>query len=153
MIKTFKITGTIVFTFFFLFMTSCAGIRELQIGEVKNIQMKGMNNNEITLQMTVAIQNPNAFRLKVKNSDIKVSVSGNEIGRIKQMDNLVISANSMKEYDIRVVVEITNFLAGLSSISKIMKGNDADIRLSGKLKVQSFLYFKTIDIEDYKLTQ
>jgi LEA14-like dessication related protein len=134
-------------------LTSCFQLQELQIGEIKNIQMKGLNNNLITLQITVPIQNPNPYRLKIKSGDLKVMVNNTEVGKIKQMENLVISGKSSKDYTVRVVVEITNIVGGLASAYKLVQGSNADIRLSGKVKVQSFLYFKTIDVEDYKLTR
>ena len=134
-------------------LTSCFQLQELQIGEIKNIQMKGLNNNLITLQITVPIQNPNPYRLKIKSGDLKVMVNNTEVGKIKQMENLVISGKSSKDYNVRVVVEITNIAGGLASAYKLVQGSNADIRLSGKVKVQSFLYFKTIDVEDYKLTR
>ena len=145
----------LVFTVIFIstVLTSCFSLQELKIGEIKNIQMKGLNNNLITLQITLPIENPNPYRLKIKSSDLKVVVNKNEVGKIKQMENLIIPGKSSKDYDVRVVVEITNIAGGLMSAYKLVQGSNADIRLSGKIKVQSFLYFKTIDIEEYKLTR
>lgn len=151
--KTFKMISVIAVIFMAITISSCINLEELQIGEIKNIQMKGLNNNLITLQITVPIQNPNPYRLKIKGGDLKVSVNNNEIGKIKQMENLVISAKSSKDYDIRIVVEITNITGGLASAYRLVQGNNADIRLTGKIKVQSFLYFKSIEIEDYKLNR
>lgn len=151
--KNFKIISIVAAFIMAITIMGCVKLEELKIGEIKNVQMKGLNNNLITLQITVPIENPNPYRLKIKSGDLKVFVNNNEVGKIKQMENLVISAKSSKDYSVKIVVEITNLTGGLASAYQLVQGNNADIRLSGKIKVQSFLYFKTIEIEDYKLTR
>ncbi len=151
--KTFRNTSFFVIILIVISLTSCGKMEELQIGDITNIQLKGFSNNLVTLQVTVPVKNPNPYRLTIKGGDINVSAFNTELGKVKQMDNLTLAAKSAKDYTINIVVEITNMAGGLSSAYKLAQGDNANIRLSGKIKVQYFLYSKTIEIEDYKISR
>lgn len=132
--------------------SGCSKIERLKVGSVRNVSFKGMANNTINLEVTVPIENPNSFRLKIKNADMKVTSNGTEIGRIKQMDDLVIAGKSTKEYPVNVSIELTNLGGGLLSAMRLFNSK-TDLRMNGTVKVRSFIYARTVKVEDYKLVR
>ena len=78
-------------------------------------------------------------------------LGANELGKVKQMDDLVISRKSTKEYTMRILVEITDVKNSFVSAFSIFSGKKPDIRFNGTIKVCSFLYGKTFKVEGYEL--
>jgi LEA14-like dessication related protein len=134
-----------------LALTGCSTIQEIKIGDVRKVDLISINNNVLTLDLTIPIENPNAFSVKVKLSDLKVMLGANELGKVKQMDDLVISRKSTKEYTMRILVEITDVKNSFVSAFSIFSGKKPDIRFNGTIKVCSFLYGKTFKVEGYEL--
>jgi len=132
-------------------LTGCSTIQEIKIGDVRKVDLISINNNVLTLDLTIPIENPNAFSVKVKLSDLKVMLGANELGKVKQMDDLVISRKSTKEYTMRILVEITDVKNSFVSAFSIFSGKKPDIRFNGTIKVCSFLYGKTFKVEGYEL--
>ncbi|MDP4208729.1 MAG: LEA type 2 family protein [Bacteroidota bacterium] len=151
--RSISVFATILILALVLAATSgCSKIERLKVGSVRNVSFKGMENNAINLEVTVPIENPNSFKLKIKNADMKLTSNGTEIGRIKQINDLVIAGKSTKEYPVNVTVELTNLNGGLLSAMRFFNSK-TDLRMNGTVKVRSFIYAKTVKVEDYKLVR
>ena len=151
--RSISVFATILILALVLAATSgCSKIERLKVGSVRNVSFKGMENNAINLEVTVPIENPNSFKLKIKNADMKLTSNGTEIGRIKQINDLVIAGKSSKEYPVNVTVELTNLNGGLLSAMRFFNSK-TDLRMNGTVKVRSFIYAKTVKVEDYKLVR
>jgi hypothetical protein len=131
---------------------SCASFQEIKINNVSNVELKGINNNVVTFDITASIENPNAYRIKVKPLELKVMIGDyTELGKVKPMD-LVIAKKSTKNYTISVPIEITNMLS-LGSAFNMFSGKVPDLRLTGKIRASTFLYGKTFELNGYKLVR
>jgi LEA14-like dessication related protein len=132
---------------------SCVSFQEIKINNVSNVTLKGINNNVVTFDITASIENPNAYRIKVKPLELKVMIGDQtELGKVKSMDHLVIAKKSTKDYTISVPIEITNMLS-LGSAFSMFSGKTPDLRLTGKIRANNFWYGKTFELNGYKLTR
>ena len=150
--KNNKCYGFVLLTAFII-LSGCYTIKEVKIGNVSKVELKGMNNNVVSFDLTLPIENPNNLRVKVKVEDLKVMLGNKELGTVKQMDKIVIARNSKQEYTIRIAVEITDPQGGMNSAFSFFSGRQPDIRLTGKVKASAFFYRKTFELNDYKLVQ
>jgi LEA14-like dessication related protein len=141
---------------FFLFLivllviTGCSGLKEVKIGKVKDVEFKGINNNVITLAIVVPVENPNPYRIKIKSSDLKVLTGDRELGKVKQMEDILIDGKSSRDYPVQVSVELTDIKSSIMSVYKLFNSK-IDLRLTGKVKVRYLFYSKTFKMEDYQL--
>ena len=139
----------VLVTVSFLF-ASCSGIEEIKVGNIRGVEIKGINNDVLDVEITVPVENPNSFKVKLKDADLTVTNGETLIGTITQMDEIIISGNSSKEYPVHIKVKLANFSNNLFSIYSTFS-NKLDMKLSGTIKVRSFPYFRKIKIKDYKL--
>ena len=135
-----------------LLYTSCVTIQEVKIGNVRNVEVKGLNNNVITIDLMLPVENPNNYRLKVTDANLKVTSGNKEFGKVKQMSDLTISKKSSKTYPVRVGIELTNVNDGLLSSLWMISMKSLDLRLSGSIKVKSLFYRKTFVLKELKIS-
>jgi len=135
---------------FTFLLFSCSGIEEIKVGNIRNIELKGINNNVIDVELTLPVENPNSFNVKLKDANLEVTNVETLIGTITQMDEIVISAKTTKDYTIHVKVTLVGRNINLISIYSLFN-NKPDLRLSGTIKVRSSLYRGKIKIKDYQL--
>ena len=135
---------------FTFLLFSCSGIEEIKVGNIRNIELKGINNNVIDVELTLPVENPNSFNVKLKDANLEVTNVETLIGTITQMDEIVISAKTTKDYTIHVKVSLVGRNINLISIYSLFN-NKPDLRLSGTIKVRSSLYRGKIKIKDYQL--
>ena len=135
---------------FTFLLFSCSGIEEIKVGNIRNIELKGINNNVIDVELTLPVENPNSFNVKLKDANLKVTNVETLVGTITQMEEIVISAKTTKDYTIHVKVSLDGRNVNLLSIYSLFN-NKPDLRLSGTIKVRSSLYRGKIKIKDYQL--
>jgi len=145
--------GCFVLAISFITLTGCSAIKEVIIGNASKVELKGMYNNVVTFDLTLPIENPNNFRVKVKVKDLKVMLANNEIGKVKQMDKFVIARKSKKEYTVRIAVELTDAKSGLNSALGFFSGQQPDIRLTGKVRASTLFYRRTFELNNYRLVR
>lgn len=131
-------------------LSSCGGFKEVEVGNVKNVELRGLNKNVLDVAVTLPIVNPNSFNLKLKDADLQVTNGETLIGTIKQMDDVVISKLSSKEYTLDLKIELVGSNLNLLSLYSLFNGHP-DLKLSGTVKVRSFPYRGKIKIKDYQL--
>jgi hypothetical protein len=135
---------------FTFLLFSCSGIEEIKVGNIRNIELKGINNNVIDVELTLPVENPNSFNVKLKDANLEVTNVETLIGTITQMDEIVISAKTTKDYTIHVKVTLVGRNINLISIYSLFN-NKPDLGLSGTIKIRSSLYRGKIKIKDYQL--
>ncbi len=142
-----------VFVFLLSILLACGKIEEIKVGTIQGVELKGIKDNFITLKIVVPVENPNSFNLKIKETDLKVYIGDKEIGKVRQMDDLIILRKSENEYPITMTVELTNMHDIMSNALMMFSGGIHDVRLTGTLVVKSFLYSRKIKIEDYPIVK
>lgn len=127
---------------------SCS-VSPVELKGIKDISVKGFSNNTITLQVSATIANPNP-RLKVKSSELVLSVGQTNIGKITQLENIVLKGRSTETYTTRVKFELTSSSMNVKSLYRLVERDKKDFKISGKVKVTAPFFAKTINFSDYQ---
>jgi LEA14-like dessication related protein len=151
-VNKIKITDSCLFVFVLVvfLLSSCSAIEEIQVGNIRSIELKGIKNDVIDVELTIPVENPNGFKVKLKDADLVITSDKTLIGTIKQMDDIIIPARSKQECAIHVKVQLSNLTHNLFAIYGLFN-NKKDLRLSGTIKVRAFPYRGKIKIKDYQL--
>lgn len=128
---------------------SCS-VSPVELKSIGDVSVKGIYNNTVTLQVAATIENPNP-RLKVKSSELILSVGQTNIGKITQLENIVLKGHSTETYVTRVKFELTGSSMNMMSLYKLMDRDKRDFKISGKVKVTAPFFWKTIDFSDYQV--
>jgi LEA14-like dessication related protein len=129
------------------FVTSCS-LKPVELKKMNNLEIQNINSNILTFKISATINNPNS-RLTIKNSEMYVYLKGNELGKLTQLNKIVIEGKSTGQYSTLLKFEFTNLKGGIMSALSMFNGKMPDLMISGKVKVTAPFYWKTLTIKDY----
>jgi LEA14-like dessication related protein len=141
------------FNLFFIVLaivaTSCS-LKPVELKNMGDVDVQSINNNIITLKVDAVVNNPNS-RLTLKNSELYVYMKDMEVGKITQMDKIIIEGKSAKKYTTRLKVELTGLKGGMLSALSLFNGKKPEFKISGEIKISMPFYWKTLHIKDYPI--
>ncbi|OFX17676.1 MAG: hypothetical protein A2033_09360 [Bacteroidetes bacterium GWA2_31_9] len=121
--------------------------KEVQIGDIEGVKVVEMTKSKVTLELMIPINNPNNTKFKVTNIDLDINLNGTDLGKVKELKNIKIPANSNETHSFLVEVEFSKILAGgLNILGSLMNKGKTKVKLKGKIHVKSFMLGKTIDV-------
>lgn len=127
-------------------LSSCE-YKEVEIGDIEGVKIKEITKSKVLLDLMIPIHNPNNVKFKITNIDLDINLNGTDLGKVKELKNIKIPANSNETHTFSVEVEFSKILAGsLNILGALMKKDKAKVKLKGKIHVKSFLLGKTIDV-------
>lgn len=141
----------IVYILLLSLLTVSCSFQELEINRFKDFEIVEFKDNFLTLKANIVVNNPNPVRMKISDANFDLKINEKVIGRLSQMDKLVLPARSKKEYPVTAKFELTNLKNSLFSLIQIVNRRDSKISVSGSVTGSSFLYRKKFDFADIKI--
>lgn len=129
-------------------LSSCNAYKSVDIGDVSNVNFKGMVDNKISLELSVPVTNPNGYKIKIKDMDLDVTINGKYLGKMRNTREIVIPSKSDEVHVFPVDIQVSNILASMSSLYKMRKAKSFEMQIEGKIKVKAFLRGKTIEVSE-----
>lgn len=133
------------------FLTISCSFQSLEIHEFKNFQILEFKDNVLTLKADIVINNPNTIKLKISDADFDLKINEKVVGKLTQMDKLVLAPRTQKSYPVKAKFELNNLSNGIFSLIQIVNKRDAKLSVTGSVVGKSFLYRKTFDFSDIKI--
>ena len=143
--RIINLIGLILLT---VVLSSCNAYKSVNIGDIDNVNFKGMIDNKISLELQVPITNPNGYKIKIKSMDLDVTVNGNYLGKMKNSSEIVIPAKSDEVHNFLVDIYVKNALASMASMYKLRKAKSIEMQIEGTIKVKALLNSKTIKVSE-----
>ena len=129
-------------------ISGCSSVKDIQIGDIKDVRFKSIENNRVNLELEVPIKNPGSFKIKIVEMDFDISVNGKHLGKMTNPDDIIIPSKSDNIQIFPVQLELSNFLSGALSLYRLRNMKNFEMQITGKVKARSFLYIKTIDVDE-----
>ena len=136
----------------FLF-SSCLKFENIELISVKDVTYLEFRDNVLRLAITATINNPNKFKVKIKDADMELRRKDRIIGSVTQMEQIELDGKSQKDYKIKIAVEIKDVMSGLTSLYRMLMNDTDNLNLSGSVHVKSFIYSKTYQVDKLSFRQ
>jgi LEA14-like dessication related protein len=133
---------------FVFLLSSCTIYKSIDVGDINDVRFKGMVDNKINLDLKVPINNPNNFKLKIKELDLDISLNGKYIGKMKNDTLIIIPKNYEGISTFPVEIQVENILSSAMLFYKLKKTKQVEILIEGKIIAKSFLHGKTIKVSE-----
>ncbi|MBI9055573.1 MAG: LEA type 2 family protein [Bacteroidales bacterium] len=146
--KNLKLKGALIILSLSLLLSACSVYKSVDIGGVDKVDFKGMVDNKISLQLKVPIKNPNAYKLKITDMDLDVTINGKYLGKMKTSSDIIIPKKSDEVQIFPVDVHVKNMLGTMSMFYKLRKMKNVEMQIVGTMKVKALMRSKTIDISE-----
>ena len=127
---------------------SCSIDKEIQIGALNNIILKGMADNTIKCSADIQITNNSAFSYKLETNELHVFAADDDFGIVKLTNEIKIPKHTNKNYTIDFEVAINNSEVGIISAVNSLMGKKTKYSLRGEIKARSCIFHKTIKVNE-----
>jgi LEA14-like dessication related protein len=129
-------------------LTGCSIYKSVDIGEVNNVDFKGMKDNKVILNLKVPISNPNGYKIKIKSMDLDLKINGSYIGKMTIDNDIVIPPKSDEVHEFSVVIIVRNPLASMATMYKMRNSKSFDMEMDGTIKVKALIRSKIIKVSE-----
>ncbi|MDR1172601.1 MAG: LEA type 2 family protein, partial [Bacteroidales bacterium] len=127
--------------------SGCSGFEDIRLVGVKDVTYREFKGNVLRLAITVTVDNPNRFGIKLKNANMDLRLNDRVIGTVMQMEQVELAARTQKDYKVQVSIEMKDMLTNLISLYRVLMNEPENLNFSGSIQVKSFLYSKTFQID------
>lgn len=136
------------FCLFVIIVTACSNFEEVKVGSPAGLRINRLRASEINLEVLLPIENPNNKKFKVTTIDLDVSLNEHYLGKIRNVDQVLIPGKSKDIYTLSLEIEMNNLLSSVFSVLNILASRRVKLEIKGFLKVRSGIFTMTIPVEE-----
>jgi LEA14-like dessication related protein len=130
-----------------LLLSSCGIYKDVEVVNVGDIRFTEMGQDGIKAEVDLRIDNPNAYKVKLTESDIDVWINDAEVGKVRLAEKLTLNKRSEED----VVLKLSSNYDELSpdflqTALSLLFLNKARFKAKGYVKGKAFLVSKKVDV-------
>jgi LEA14-like dessication related protein len=130
-----------------IFSSGC-NVLPLEFGDVEHVDFKGVKDKRVHVEVTIPITNPNKFRFKVVDMNIKILSGRDSMGIIEELDNIVVPARTEKMQTFGFSIGITDLVGTGMSLFKFYAKKEMPLRIKGYVIVKAYGIRKRIEVDE-----
>lgn len=128
-------------------ISSCT-YEEVTLNDIRNFRIENVENRQIYFSFDARIVNPNAFALKISDSDLQMEINGVDMGQLYLSEAVKIPAGNDEFVPVRASVLTAGSSQGIVSILLgSVLSRAVDVRLKGEVKGGLIVYSKRIPVD------
>ena len=140
--KTMKWISLFLLTFL---LHSCFDFEEVKFKGIENVKMPKMDDKEILVDLTLKLENPNNFKIKIKPSQVDVFIEDKMMGTIFLDKKVVLQKRQENSYSTQLRVKLQD--GAFFSLLRFIAMKEVNIRFKGRVKGSVYGITKKIDID------
>jgi LEA14-like dessication related protein len=130
-----------------LFLTSCSLVQVVKIKGVSDVSPR-LENKDIYLEAKLQVENANFFAIKVKQSNLKISIDDKELGALLLEEKILFKRKSDTIYPIKLKVKLADGAMFLMLRNAFKK--EITLKIKGTVKGSALGIPKTIQVDEVK---
>jgi len=129
-------------------MCSCIAVKDLDFKGVEKFKVENLSNKEAKVRVSVKVDNPNNFNVKIKKADLDLMIGEKKVGKAKLDHVVIIPKKKESIQDIIISADDLNLRKTLASnfLSVLMSGK-IKAGVKGKVKAGVFIINKKFDLD------
>ncbi len=134
--------------FFICLSTSCISYKPILITGINDVKTTNIAGEQMELSLNFEINNPNGFKMVLKQCDIDVSLNDKNLGKACTAEKIVIQRKSKENYPFKLSVSYQDFMAAtVSGIGMLLKSEPVTFKVKGAIRGRIWWFKKNIPIE------
>jgi LEA14-like dessication related protein len=130
-----------------LVLSSCSLVKDIKIKELTDVSPR-FENKEILLDAKLHVQNDNFYAVKLKHSDLKISIDDKLIGDVSLADKIVFKRKSDTIYPLLLKVKLAD--GAIFTLLRNAFKEEVTLKIKGTVKGSALGVPKTILVEEVK---
>ncbi len=135
------------YIFFFissLSLSSCITFSDLEIGDVKSVNINKVSKSDIEINADIQVKNPNNYKVKIKKIEADVFLNDKNITSLNLNKKVVLQK---KSDDVQAFLIKTELSKLLSLAPALLMGGGINLKMKGYIKGKVFLFSKKVPVE------
>ncbi len=146
--KIIRRQGKLLLLFCLLLTASC-NVNEVEIGDIEKMSFEGFDANGLGIKVMLPVKNPNNFPFVITKINIDININDHDLGTVNDISKIRIPANSEQSHPVTFNINLSGGLLGGGMIMlRLYRAAKLHVKLSGEIKVRSFLVSKKITINE-----
>ena len=128
-------------------MTSCE-VEDVTLVELEKVEVERIEKQEMYLDVSAILDNPNSFSIKVKDSDFDLYLEDRYIGKANLENQFTLESGSQKSYDMEIKAVGENLNSDMLPVmlSAALTGK-VNVRLQGSITGKIFLFTRSVNVD------
>lgn len=89
------------------------------------MKFKSINNNIISVELTIDVDNPNDVPTKIKKIEFDLLTNGKLIGSLRNTEEQIFGSRSDGKYRIPLEIEVVDLVSGISNVLSYIKNSES----------------------------
>ncbi len=140
-----RLTITLLFTS--IFLISCGIYEDLSLVGQPEVEVKGISDGNIELDLILEINNPNNQSFHVKKASFEIYLNDQLIGHTTMDKKTKIKANSNEEYSFPMKIKLDGKDLSLGMLLGSIFQSRVELRIDGDIKAGTFFYNQRFPVE------
>jgi LEA14-like dessication related protein len=121
--------------------------KEVEVVEVHNVRMSELDQRGLGAEVDLKLQNPNRYKIKVTESDLKVWINGREAGKVRLLEPITVLSNSTSNYTLKVHAPYEELAPGfLASLLSLLFTDEIVFKAEGHVKGKALGVIRKVDV-------
>lgn len=134
----------------FVFAFGSCKYKELEIGKVSSTEILFSSPHEIIANITIQIDNPNTFKIKINEVDLDFMVNDKTLGRVVSHEKIVIDSKGEHDVVFPLKLRFKGVLGGAMMMLNMMGKSNVDVKITGKIYARALLKNIVIEVNEVK---
>jgi len=140
-------TLTILSILLSLSLFSCIDYKEVEVKEVSNIRVKKFTTENIQIEVTMKISNPNNYKISVVDSDLELHIKSKKIGAANIKGKIVLPKKSVENHKIVIETGLADMLSGaIPVLVGLVFDQSIELEINGNIKARAKSLSKTFPV-------
>ena len=131
-----------------LFLSSCSLFQDIQIKNVTDFA-PAFEDKQLLIKANISVQNDNLYAIKLKHSDLTISIDDKTLGNITLAEKVVFKRKSDTTYPVKLKLSLAD--GALFIILRNTFKKEVTITIKGSIKGSALGIPKTITINETKI--
>ncbi len=147
--KYLNFSSVLFIILFSLFQLSCK-YTDVEIGEIKDVNLGKIESENISLRISVPVKNPNNYKITIVKYNLSVKINNQNFESLANNENIVIPKRYQGDLSIPITLKTTGVLnfQTLRTLYKIFSQKKVAVEAHGTINLKVFLISKKIKIEE-----
>lgn len=129
-------------------LVSCGNFEQIEIGEPKDLKLRGFQDNYLLVDVAIPIENPTLHHITLREMDVKVFLNNQYIGKLLIDETVKIKPKSDEIYQLPVKIRLANILSTAFIMMNMKPGVSADLRFEGEVVAGTRIFKKSLPIKE-----
>ena len=130
-----------------LFLSSCSLFQDIQIKNVTDFA-PAFQDKHLLIKANISVQNDNLYAIKLKHSDLTISIEDKILGNIALADKVIFNRKSDASYPVKLKLILAD--GALFTILRNAFKKEVPLTIKGSIKGSALGIPKTITINETK---